>query len=177
MIIGDLINLRALKRIESKQILEWVNNPSLKYWTGTVFPISEIEHEEWFEKKLNEKVNKLFGIEERKSGNLIGVIGLSNTDLFNKSTELFTYIGDEQYCGKGFGTDAIKTLVRFAFEELNLHRISLVVFSYNTRAIASYKKVGFVTEGVLKESLYKGGKYHDKIIMAILNDRGISEGE
>lgn len=174
LIIGERVNLRALKKEDAKQILEWINNPKLKHLTGTVYPVSEVEHEKWFENKLNEKVNKIFGIEECATKNLVGVIGLKNTDIINRSTELYIYIGAESYWGKGLGTDAVRTLTRFIFEELNLHRVSLIVFSYNKRAISAYEKVGFVFEGVMRESLFKGGKYHDKILMALINDKNKS---
>jgi len=169
VISGEKVNLRALRKTDSLKILEWVNNPKLKYFTGTIYPVSEIEHEKWFENKLNDKINKMFGIEEQATNEFIGIIGLNNTDLINRSAELYIYIGDENYWGKGLGSDAMKTLVEFAFEELNLHRLSLTVFSYNTRAIKAYKKVGFETEGIMRDSLFRAGKYHDKVLMAILN--------
>ena len=171
LIIGERVTLRALNRDDAQQILEWVNNPKLKYLTGTVYPVSEVEHEKWFENKLNEKINKIFGIEEHTTNSLIGVIGLNNTDLINRNAELYIYIGDESHWGKGLGTDAVRALISFVFDELNLHRVSLVVFSYNKRAISAYEKVGFVSEGVMRDSLFKDGKYHDKILMAIINDK------
>lgn len=170
MIKGNLVNLRALSKSDSKQILKWVNNPKLKYLTGTVYPVSEIEHEGWFESKLSDKINKVFGIEESTTKSFIGIIGLAKTDFINRNTEIYIYIGDEKHWGKGFGSDAVNTLVQFIFKELNLHRVSLVVFSYNKRAISTYEKVGFSYEGVLRESLYRDGKYHDKIIMSIIKD-------
>ncbi|MCM3163756.1 GNAT family N-acetyltransferase [Metabacillus litoralis] len=169
MIVSELVNLRALNKNDSQQILKWINNPELKYLTGTVYPISEFEHEKWFENKLTEKVNKMFGIEEKTTNNLIGVIGFNNTDFINRNTEIFVYIGNDEYWGKGIGTDAVKSIIKFAFEDLNLHRVSLGVFSYNSRAIKAYEKVGFETEGIMKESVFKAGKYHDKVLMAIIN--------
>lgn len=171
LVIGEKVIIRALKRDDAQQILKWVNNPKMRYLTGTLYPVSDVEHEKWFENKLNEKVDKVFGIQESTTESLIGIIGLKNNDLINRSAELYTYIGDELQWGKGLGTDAVRTLIRFAFDELNLHRVSLVVFSYNTRAISAYEKVGFVTEGIMRESHFKDGKYHDKILMAILNDK------
>lgn len=143
----------------------------MKYFTGTIYPVSDVEHELWFHNKLSDKLNRIFAIEEQESCAFVGIIGLNNTDLINRCTELYIYIGDEKYWGRGTGTDAIKTLVSFVFNELNLHRISLSVFSYNKRAISTYEKIGFVTEGIMKESLFKSGKYHDKVIMAIINEK------
>ncbi|MBT2738382.1 GNAT family N-acetyltransferase [Bacillus sp. ISL-7] len=171
MIVGKKIILRALKRKDTELVLKWINDPKLKYLTGTLYPVSDVEHEKWFENKLLEKTNKLFGIEEQLSSQLIGLIGFNNIDFINRTTEISVYIGEENQRGKGLGTDALRTLIKFAFDELNLHRVSLVVFSYNTNAIKAYEKIGFKTEGILKESLYKAGRYHDKILMAVVNNK------
>jgi len=168
LIIGNKVILRALRRSDFGKILEWVNDPEIRYLTGTIYPISEIEHEKWIENKINEKTDKMFAIDDLKNKKFIGLIGSKNTDFVNRNTELYIYIGDKEYWGKGYGTDAIATFVKFCFDELNLHRVYLYVFAYNERAIRAYEKVGFVTEGILKESVYKNGKYHDKLLMAIV---------
>lgn len=171
MIEGKKINLEALSLSDSEKILKWVNTPELKEMTGTVYPINELEHKSWFEKKLGEKTNKIFGIREKTSSILIGIIGFSNMDFINRSTDIYIYIGESEFRGQGLGSDSLETMIMFAFEELNLHRISLTVFSYNKKAINTYERMGFKTEGILKDALYKKGKYHDKIIMAILNEK------
>lgn len=168
MIIGEHINLRALQRQDRNKVLEWVNNPEIKKLIGGIFPISEIEHEKWFESRVLDPINKLFAIELSQNNTIIGIIGLKNVDLINRSSEIYVYIGDKEYWGKGYGTESIKLLVEFCINELNLHRLYLYVFDYNKRAIASYKKVGFKIEGVLRDSLYRYGKYHNSLLMSVL---------
>ena len=68
-------------------------------------------------------------------------------------------MGDKEYWSKGYGSDALKLLIKFIFEEVNMNKIKLKVFSFNNRAIACYKKVGFKEEGILKKELYRSGKY------------------
>nr|WP_206076217.1 GNAT family protein [Marinitoga lauensis] len=68
----------------------------------------------------------------------------------------------------GYGTEAMKLLVNFIFDEMNINKVKLHVFSFNKRAIRSYEKVGFKVEGVLREQIFREGKYHDEIIMGIL---------
>lgn len=165
-----MVSLRALKRSDSENILQWCNDPELKFLTGTLYPISSIEHEKWFESKACEPLNKLFIIEDKKNKIPIGVIGCKETDLINRNTEMYIYIGEKEYWGKGYGSDAISTFTSFCFNELNLHRVYLYVFSYNERAIRSYEKVGFKIEGRLRDSVYKKGCYYDKILMAILKN-------
>lgn len=170
MIIGENINLRALNNNDKQKILNWVNNPRLRKLTGGVFPISDIEHEKWFESRLIDPINKVFGIENKIDFTTIGIVGLKNVDFINSSSEVYIYIGDEKYWGKGYGTEALHKLVEFGINELNLHRIYLYVFDYNERAISSYEKLGFKIEGILRDSLYKGGKYHNKILMSLLSN-------
>ena len=79
-------------------------------------------------------------------------------------------IGEREYWGKGYGTDAMEVLLRFAFVELNLHRVSLNVFEYNPRAIRSYEKVGFVAEGWIRQALLREGRRWDKLCMGILRE-------
>ena len=77
-------------------------------------------------------------------------------------------IGDKQYWGRGYGTDAMLVLMRLAFDKLNLHRLWLHVYDFNARAIASYERWWFKREGVLREQRFVGRKYHDTIAMGIL---------
>jgi len=170
LIIGNKVILRALKRSDVLKILEWRNDSEISYLTGTVYPISEIEHEKWIEKKIQDQNNKILAIDDLEKKKFIGIIGSKNTDFINRNTELYIYIGEKEYWGKGYGTDATTTFVKYCFDQLNLHRVYLYVFAYNERAIHSYKKVGFVTEGLLKDSVYKAGSYHDKILMAIVKN-------
>lgn len=77
-------------------------------------------------------------------------------------------LGDRAYWGKGYGSDAIQCLLRFAFLEWNLHRIALSAFSYNPRAIRAYEKVGFINEGRVRGHLKRGGERHDSVYLGIL---------
>ncbi len=79
-------------------------------------------------------------------------------------------IGERDYWGRGYGTDAMQVLLRYAFDELNLHRVSLGVFEYNTRAIRAYEKAGFVVEGRGPQELHRDGRRWDMIFMGILRE-------
>jgi RimJ/RimL family protein N-acetyltransferase len=79
-------------------------------------------------------------------------------------------IGDKENQGKGYGTDAMKVLVKYGFNTLNLNRIELETFEFNLRAFKSYKKVGFKEEGTRRKAIYVNGKYYDCYILGILRD-------
>lgn len=78
-------------------------------------------------------------------------------------------IGDPNTRGQGFGTEAMQLALTFAFNELNLHRVQVFVFSYNDQAIAVYEKIGFKLEGVQREFLRRDGKHYDAYIYGLLH--------
>ena len=79
-------------------------------------------------------------------------------------------LGEREYWGQGYGTDAMRVLLRFAFTELNLERVTLNVFAYNERAQRSYLKAGFTIEGRQRERLRRGNQRYDSISMGLLRD-------
>ena len=87
----------------------------------------------------------------------------------NRHAELGVVIGEKAYWGQGYGSDAICTLLRFGFEEMNLHRIYLRVYEDNARGIRAYEKCGFCQEGRLREANFRQGRYHDELVMGILS--------
>jgi RimJ/RimL family protein N-acetyltransferase len=98
---------------------------------------------------------------------LIGDIGL-RVQWSHQSAWLGVSIGEPEYHGKGYGTEAVRLVVNYGFQELGLWRVQLGVFSYNIRAQKSYQKVGFRQEAIQRSALYRDGQRHDHILMGIL---------
>lgn len=135
--------------------------------------LSVDKYKEWFEKDLVEqqKNDELFFLIRTLEEDLtIGLIGLDGIQWVHGDAWVGIGLGEREYWGKGYGTDAMRILLRYAFEELNLHRLSLSVFEYNSRAIRSYEKVGFVIEGRARQFLNRDGRRYDMIFMGILRD-------
>jgi len=100
----------------------------------------------------------------------LGLVGLDGI-LWNQGTAWVGIgIGEREYWGKGYGTDAMRTILHYGFDELNLHRVSLNVFEYNQRAIHSYEKAGFTIEGRMRQCLRREGQRWDLIFMGILRE-------
>lgn len=125
---------------------------------------------EWIEKMyLGQDPTMInFFIRTLAGDHLIGFIGLDGIRWNHGDAFVGIGLGEREYWGKGYGTDAMRVLLRFAFEELNLHRVSLTVFEYNPRAIRSYEKAGFTVEGRVREFVHRGGQRWDMICMGIL---------
>jgi len=101
-------------------------------------------------------------------GRLIGWIWLKEHSVTDRSATLMIGIMDETCLGQGLGTRAMTLMLDHAFDTLNMHRIGLRVLAYNARAIAAYSKLGFVREGVLRDSAWVDGVWHDDIMMGLL---------
>lgn len=168
MLTSNEITLRALKYQDENRIYKWANDPELKDLTGTIFPISELEHKNWIESRMTHQLDKTLII-ETKDEVAIGLIGIKSVDLINSNGEIYIYIGESDYLGMGLGTKALDLFLDFNFNRLNIHKIYLHVFEFNVRAIKSYEKLGFIIEGNLQDNLFMNGKYHNTVIMAKLN--------
>lgn len=126
---------------------------------------------DWWEKELDSGSHKfLFLIRALADDRLIGFIELDGVRWTHGESFVSIGIGERDYRGKGYGTDAMKVILRYAFTELNLHRVSLDVFEYNPRAIRSYEKAGFVIEGRQRQFLKREGRRWDMIYMGILRE-------
>jgi RimJ/RimL family protein N-acetyltransferase len=124
---------------------------------------------EYLEKELG-KNWVLFGIYPLEGGHAVGFIDLNGFDWLARSAWASIGIGEADFRGRGLGTDAMRVLARFAFEQLNLNRINLTVFEYNPRALRSYEKCGFVHEGCQRQYLNRGGRRWDMIYMGLLKE-------
>lgn len=165
-----LYSLRPLNFDDKQYLLEWNRDKEIRDLTGAVIPASEYEHEIWFESISHNNHTKFWVIQSLETRNPIGVVGLKNIDYINCNAELFIYIGNKEFWGKGIGKDATKEILLFSFNTLNLRRVYLNVFEFNQRAIHSYEKIGFIKEGVLRKSKFHNGKYINKFIMGILKE-------
>ena len=101
---------------------------------------------------------------------LIGFVALHSIEWNNGAGVLAVGIGEPKYRGKGYGTDALRLMLHYAFHELNLFRIGLDVIATNTRAIHTYEKLGFQHEGQMRGAVLRDGRRSDRIFMGILRD-------
>lgn len=187
MIYGNRIRLRAPKRDDMYLFTTWLNNPEVAQYISIILPFSIEEEESWFDAMLKRpKEEHTLVIEARQSADNeeetwlpIGNIGFHTVDWRVRSAELGIVIGENSYWDQGYGTEALRLMLKHGFETLNLQRIFLRVFESNPRAIRSFEKVGFVHEGRMRRAQYSGGKYLDVLFMSILNEEwpGIDQKE
>ncbi|MCE5241231.1 GNAT family N-acetyltransferase [bacterium] len=169
MVAGERITLRPLEQTDLETLWRWINDAEVVHTLGGRFPRSLLEEQRWLERERDNTKELQFGIQIAE-GQLIGSCGLHRIDPVSHNASLGIMIGEKEYWGQGYGTDAMLTLCAFGFGQMNLHRIGLHVFAFNPRGIACYEKVGFVHEGRLREAYYKHGAYQDLLEMGLLRD-------
>lgn len=174
MIIGDQIRFRAIEKDDLPNFVKWLNDPEVKQGLSMIMPLSLAEEEKWFEELLKKSLyEKPLAIEIQPDPQVdewifVGNCGLFGIDWQNQFAEIGIHIGEKGYWNQGFGTKAIRLILKHGFDNLNLHRLWLRVFENNPRAIRSYEKAGFTLEGKFRQAQYLDGKYVDVIIMSML---------
>lgn len=173
---GQLVELKPLQRGHIKQIVEWRNDPEVAYWATGSDPIWEFTTEEEADKSFSWHLEHSSRYDTCEfavytlEGVFIGFADYRDVDRVKRSCSIGITIGNRNYWGEGYGTEAIRLLVKYLFERLNLRRIQLDTWSGNERALKAYSKCGFKTEGTLRENEFVRGKYYDTIIMGLLRN-------
>lgn len=193
MIIGERIRFRAVERGDLPTFVKWLNDPDVQLGILIHQPISLAREENWFEGMIKRPDDEqIMGIEVRLPGErtdlpgvkgnepgtqvgveawkLIGNLAFNDIDWRNRSSEFGIMIGDKTYWNQGYGTEAVRLLIKHGFNTLNLNRIFLRVFEDNPRAIRAYEKAGFVHEGRERQAEFRDGRYIDVLLMSILKD-------
>jgi RimJ/RimL family protein N-acetyltransferase len=168
---GERIVLRRHEPENLGAFLRWYADPEVtrltRYQAG---PMRRDEIERFFAARVLGPDTLALGVHVRETGRLIGSCAFSQLDADNGSALYHITIGEPDAWGHGYGTEATDLMLEHAFDHLGLHRISLTVFAYNERAIASYRKSGFAHEGTLRQAIWRDGRYWDEVQMGILAD-------
>lgn len=172
MYTGKKVRLRAYEKEDVIYAWKYINDEEIKrlLMPGIPYPLTFEEEEKWFQQQSAFKDTYNFAIETLDEGKYIGGCGINHLDWKNSVATVGIFIGDKDYLSKGYGTDAMYTLVGFIFNQMNINKVKLNVYSFNERAIKSYKKCGFKIEGTLRQEIFRDGKYHDEYVMGILRE-------
>jgi RimJ/RimL family protein N-acetyltransferase len=168
-LIGERIYLRPLEREDAPLLTSWANHPESRAFLRRPRPTSLAQQEEELARRPGEDA-VVMGIACKDDDALLGRIALREIDARHRQAELGLFIGPVEQWGKGYGTEATRLVVRYAFDTLNLHRVQLHVQADNARAVRIYERLGFVREGLLRQDRYREGRYVDSYVMAVLRD-------
>ena len=166
---GDSVRLRPVVEADLDRLAEIDSDEEAMglMEDGPVMPRRAEGLAKWLIEPYGGRESYPFAVERLEDGALIGSCNLNSVNWRVRSAFVGISMSRETW-GTGVGTEAMRLLVDFAFGELNLHRIALTVWEHNPRAIASYEKLGFATEGRLRDHLYRQGRFWDKEVYGLL---------
>lgn len=167
---GELIRLAAPAEGDAEVFARWTEDAEYLRALDTDYarPMSVAEMGKRLEQFIQDPGTVEFRIRTLQDDRLIGFVALHTIEWNNRTANLAIGIGDPDYRGQGYGTDALRAVLRYAFHEMNMERVGLNVNENNARAIRAYEKVGFRREGAMRRALLRDGKWQDRIIMGIL---------
>ena len=167
---GRQIFFQPLEMADEPLLRRWINHPDNWQTLAWFRPVNELREREFIEKLYKEPTDVALGIVVRETERLIGVTGLHRIDQVARRASFGIMIGDPEYRGKGYGTEATRLMISYGFRVLNLNRIGLSVYAGNKPAIRAYRRAGFIQEGRRRQSFYRNGAYEDELQFGILRN-------
>ncbi|NLF03082.1 MAG: GNAT family N-acetyltransferase [Anaerolineales bacterium] len=176
---GALVRLAALRTEDIPIIARWSEDTSYMRLgdTNAALPQTVEQTTAEFAQCNNERHAITFGIRRLTDDALIGTVGFYEIEWSNGVAELGIGIGEPENWNQGYGTEALALVLRFAFQELNFHRVTLTVLAYNARAIAVYEHAGFVHEGTYREYGLRDSQRYDLLLYGLLRREWLAKAE
>lgn len=172
IINGNGILLRAVEESDNAMLLSLINDPDTEMMLGgSSWPVSEAEQLKWFEHQERSRDVLRCIVALKENGKAIGTIILSDIDQKNATGHIHIKMSKDGGRGKGYGTDAVNTMVQYVFEELRLNCIYANILSYNEASIKLFERCGFKRDGVLRQRVFKKGRFVDMLAYSkVVND-------
>lgn len=179
---GNLVRLRFPEPADHRSLVKW-RNENLRYFFSDE-PVSLENHLDWYEQVSHDASQRFFVVEHesvqvvtdvdgpsyfpREFSEPVGTIGLANIDFRHRRAEYGRFLIAEEHRGKGYGKDALSTLLKLAFVTLGLHKVYGEILTRNTGALDLCQSLGFLQEGDLHDHVFKEGRFWDVTRVSIL---------
>jgi len=172
MIEGEKIRLRAIEEGDLESMADWLNDPVISHYVGGFsFPVSKSQQRRWYESALNDDKNIRLIVETKDDNRVIGLTGLWQIDWVNRHALTALKLGADNIRGKGYGTDAIMTLMSYAFYQVGLNRLWGEILPFNVGSYKAYvTKCGWMVEGIYRQHVYRDGRFYDQMRVAVLKE-------
>jgi RimJ/RimL family protein N-acetyltransferase len=170
MLSGESIALRAIERGDLAQLLEWRNRPDFRRYYREYRELGMDQQTRWYEQVvLGDPGVRMFSIVERATGTLLGACGICYINWVDRSGDISIYIGaDGLYIDDVLAPDAARVLLRYGFQELNLHRIWAEIYDIDEKKQAFFKLLGFTLDGRHRETHWTEGGWRDSLFYGLL---------
>jgi RimJ/RimL family protein N-acetyltransferase len=166
VIHGRTVGLRPVEEADAPLIHRWTNHPEVWHYMDYERPTSLVDVREDIVRSRGEGQPFTIVVGERP----IGRVGLNQFRRRDRVCSFYLFIGEPDFWGHGYAQDAAMTLLRYAFDRWDLHLVELWALGDNNRAIAMYRRCGFVEEARLRERSWKDGGWVDRVVMSVRRD-------
>ncbi|MDA3860338.1 MAG: GNAT family protein [Melioribacteraceae bacterium] len=174
MIKGKLVGLRAVEREDLVLLRDWRNNPDFRKNFREVRELNMANQENWYNKSCVNNPNDFMFIIERLSDNKpIGACGLLYINWVIRSGDFSFYIGENNSYidDEGYAEDAARLLINYGFNTLNLHKIWMELYEFDTKKIKFFTNdFNFKQDGLLRDNCFEDGKYCNSLILSLINE-------
>jgi len=165
---GENVDILPINLEHINLYQKWKNDPKVRVFSRNIFPRTADELKKRMEPSENKvKSVYLFEIQYKPENKPIGTCEVCDINWYNRTAELGLSIGESNLWGKNIGTEVIKLLSEYAFNELNMRKLYVYIFSPNMGSWRCAEKCGYTREGVLKENVYIDGKYEDEFMYTL----------
>lgn len=165
---NEAVTIGPLLPEDTGPLFLWLNDVDAARLDLAYRPTDWLAFKAWLDELPRTQTQMVFAIRKLFEPHIIGFVVFKNIQLVHRSADIGVRIGAEADRGKGYGTKALTLAASYAWNHLNLHRLSLTVFAHNARAIAAYRAAGFHEEGKLEDAAFIDGEWVDVVPMAAL---------
>ena len=172
---GKLVRLAAPRADDYAVFSKWQDNDEyLRIMDNDpARPLSPEQYMQWEKEHFDGPIKGshmfFFRVRTLAEDQLIGIAGVG-VDWMHRTANMGVSIGDPEYWGKGYGSDAIQLILNYAFSELNIYRVGISTIAYNERAARAYEKAGFRHEGAWRRAIERQGERFDVVQFGILRE-------
>jgi len=170
-LIGKRVTLRRFEHGDIEHVRRWMDDAELRAQIGATSPLGAEEAETWFEGVENDASRAWYAVVRDDDDAVVGEAGLLRMWPEWRTTDVSIIIGERDARGRGLGRDVGRVLLDFAFEYMGFHRAAIGVVGFNEPAIRFWESLGFEREGVQRDGYLLDGKFHDFVMMSLLEDR------
>lgn len=170
MICGEFVGLRAIEEADLPQLLAWRNRPELRRFFRESRELGSTQQDRWFrDSVLGNPSIRMFAIEALADRRLLGACGLCYINWVDRNADLSIYIGaDDLYIDELYAPDAARTLIRYGFDELGLHRIWAEIYAIDEAKTKLFGDLGFTLDGRHRENHWTEGRWVDSLFFGLL---------
>lgn len=165
------IYLRALELDDYKHSIQWRRDDAIwEMLGGTKYFVSEAYERKWVENAIFNSKDVKLAICLIENSRYIGNVYMTDIDMTKRSCHSHVLIGEKDCWGKGYAREALNLAIDYMFKERNIHRIQANILESNIQSLKMHEKCGYKVEGLMRDSIYKNGKYQSQFILSIINN-------